>query len=1491
MSARFPHSRSLQEFWQHLVAGDSLIDTFGDEELRSNGIDASTLANSSYVRRGNALEDADRFDADFFGLSRREAEILDPQQRVFLECAWEALEHGGYTGEGERVGVFAGVGMNTYVLQLLRNPEVLASAGGYQLMLASDKDFLATRAAYKLNLRGPAVTVQTACSTSLAAVHLACQSLLGRECSMALAGGVSIAFPQGIGYSYIPGMILSPDGYCRPFDARAQGTVPGRGAGVVLLKRLSEAVADRDSIIAVIRGSAWNNDGAGKVGYTAPSVDGQAEVIHAALAAAGIDAARVGYVETHGTATELGDAIEYAALAQVFDAEKRQQPLILGAVKANMGHADAAAGIAGLIKSALAVESGIIPPTPNFTEPNPALGMDRASFRVSSSSVNWTNDAERWAGVSSFGIGGTNVHVILSSAPITETRKSELAQPRIFPVSARTASALKTACEQLSQSLAASPSSSAADVTATLQRGRRPFQFRRAVVADNCAEAAALLLKPAPKAEPGIDLSRDVVFLFPGQGQQFPGMIDALYRGDASFRRTIDAGCTILQEHAGLDLRSLLCGGDRTPESAAALRDTHIAQPVLFLVEYALAERWRALGAEPTCLLGHSLGELTAACVAGVFSFEDGLRLAAERGRLMAQTAPGLMLAAMLPPEKLAPFLDKDLWLAAENGPKMSVASGPAEAVENLERRLAAEKVATVRLASKNAFHTPLMADAAKAFRAAVAATTRHAPNIRWLSNVTGTWIGAAEAQDPQYWANQILSPVRFTRNLAVLAERRRLLLEAGPGEALIGIARQQLSTSVMVPSLGAENRRASDAVVFLQAVARAWECGVSIQWPRLDSETIARRVPLPTYPFERQRCWIDAAPSATEKTAVPETSALSTSPVSAGDVLVKREDISTWFYAPSWKSTPPATIALPAQDKPAGCWLVMAGNDSLSTALISALRAQGAKVVCLRPADSFAWHDAYVNLNLSSPAELEMLWERIDASDLQPEGLLCLPGIQNPANAAYEAVLQILQTAGSRRRFLRRFEFITTSAESVSGEPIADPGSGELHGLARALPAELDGSECRCIDVELSENDSQPLIQQLLDELSTRGAGLTVAYRRSVRWQKGWTPAPLRPSSQSPFRTGGVYLITGGVGGIGYALAKHLLHNYGARVALVGRTALPHRDEWESWIAGRGETNPTSRRIRRLQDLERAGGEVLFEAADVADRDAMQGVIEKIQLRFGPLNGVIHAAGVPGGSRILLQTVDEAREILKPKVDGSRVLAELLQGSKIDFLLFCSSISAIVPAASQSAYAAANASQNSFAQHCRGVLGLPAIAVGLDAWREVGMLADTAVPEGMESYFDQRMQSAMTTPEGLDVIHRVLAQWPAAQILTSTCDFDRVSAAASAGASASTQLLDDADPGAESRELAVILDIWKDLLGADSISPSDNFFSLGGHSLMGTMMIARIRDRLGVTLSLRDVFEAQTPSGMADLIHSRADFGAGPDTVLSDEKREVFEI
>ncbi len=1244
MSARFPRSRNVGEFWSRLLAGESLISTFSEQELRAAGVDQSLLGRLDYVRRGSTLEEADCFDAKFFGVSRREAEVTDPQHRVFLESAWEALEHSGYTGDGARVGVYAGVSINTYFLQLLSNPAVLASAGGYQLMLGNDKDFIATRVAYKMNLRGPAVVVQTACSTSLAAVHLACRGILEGECEMALAGGVSIPFPQGLGYPYIPGMILSPDGYCRPFDKDAKGTVPGRGAGIVVLKRLSQALADDDVIYAVIRGSAWNNDGAGKVGYTAPSIEGQAAVIREAQLAAGIVANRIGYVEAHGTGTELGDPIEVAALTEVFQ-ESNSAPgsCVLGALKANMGHADVAAGVAGLIKASLAIHNGVIPPTPHFRQANPELALEKGPFVVSASRMSWP-DGERWAGVSSFGIGGTNVHVVLSSAPVKpDGRPDSLVNQRthVFPISARTPTALAKAREQLAAYVESDPAIDLSAIASTLQMGRRAFEYRSAVLAKDAAELQARLRQPGKAVLPDPAAARELVFLFPGQGQQFIGMAAGLYRADASFRRTVDRGSELIQDEFGIDLLSIVAGTDPAPELQEKAKETSVAQPALFLVEYALAERWRALGAEPAALLGHSLGELVAAAVAGVFSFEDGLRLAAERGKLMEQTPPGVMLAVTLPPDALARHLVQDVWLAAENGPNLSVASGLPSAIEELERKLAAARIASVRLASKNAFHTPLMADAARAFRDKVDAVARRAPSVPWLSNVTGAWIDAGEAQSPQYWANQILARVRFTKDIAVLTEGPRLLLEVGPGEALVRIARQQMPKSFGAASLGAENRRTSDDLIFLDAAARLWQAGINLKWKELDPAAKGRRIPLPTYPFERERYWIEPAapPDLPVNGHKQPPAALPEDLYGEG----KRADISSWFYAPTWQSTPPPSLAPELKGKKnIECWLVLLDRSGLGEALAARLEQPGAAIVTVSAAAEFAQSGSRFSIDTGNRGDYERLWREIALLDVQPKGLINLWTMRGNGAPAFDSLLLLLQTARAHRQRFDQIEVVADRLEQILDEPVEEVERAEVAGLMRVIPTEFAGTQCRIIDID-SAVDVNRAAGQIACEVQAPGGGSTVAYRGAVRWQKGWMPVPLPDPSPVPFRTGGVYLITGGIGGIGYTIARHLLREHKARVVLTNRSAMLPREEWRSWLAEHGEKDGVSRRIRRVQELEQSGGEILLRAADVADREAMSAIIEEMRERYGKIDGVVHAAGVSGVAMIAVQDLAEA--------------------------------------------------------------------------------------------------------------------------------------------------------------------------------------------------------------------------------------------------------
>jgi acyl transferase domain-containing protein len=904
MAGRFPGAATLEEFWQNLRDGVDSISRFAETELERPAGMPDLRHLPGYVPARGVLEDVAGFDAAFFGFSAREAEITDPQHRLFLECAWEALERAGAIAEQERVvGVFAGTSMSTYLFNVYSQPAIIGALTPFQVMIANDKDHLTTRVSYKLNLRGPSVAVQTACSTSLVSVHLACQSLLSRECDIALAGGAAITVPQRSGYLYQEGGILSPDGRCRPFDDSAQGTVFSNGVGVVALKRLEDALADGDPICAVILGSAINNDGAQKIGYTAPSVDGQAAVIAEAQQLAGVEPETIGYVETHGTGTPLGDPIELAALTQAFGAAEPGSCAI-GTVKSNIGHLDSAAGVAGLIKTVLALQHGLIPPSLHCETPNRRFDFARSPFVVSTTARPWPDTGgPRRAGVSSFGMGGTNAHVVLEQAPALAPSGPD--RPwQVLPLSAKTPAALRSAAARLREHLAQSEAK-LADVAYTLQTARRSFEQRCAVVCRDRDDALAALADPARwlvAEQPVAD--RPVAFLFPGQGAQYAGMARELYESLPVFRAQLDRCAELLTPHLGLDLRALLFPDegrttkdegafhvDRTPGAdegrttndhqaasitqttssgastflnaqCSMLNSTEYAQPALFAVSYALAQQWIAWGVRPGALIGHSVGEYVAACLAGVFALEDALALVAARGRLMQELPPGAMLSVALPEAELLPLLGPELALAAVNSPSQCVVSGPQAAVEALARRLAERGAQCRRLHTSHAFHSAMMAPAVEPFRRLVARVRRSAPAIPCVSNRSGGWLGAAEACDPDYWAAHIRDTVRFGDGLRTLAARPEyVLLEVGPGQTLSTFARrhpQRAPEQPVVSSMRHAQDQTGDLAVLRGAQARLWLAGAALDWRAAHAPDRRRRLPLPTYPFERQRYWID---------------------------------------------------------------------------------------------------------------------------------------------------------------------------------------------------------------------------------------------------------------------------------------------------------------------------------------------------------------------------------------------------------------------------------------------------------------------------------------------------------------------------------------------------------------------------------------------------------------------------------------------------------
>jgi phthiocerol/phenolphthiocerol synthesis type-I polyketide synthase E len=905
MAGRFPGARDIEEFWRNLCAGVESISFYSREELEAAGIDPALLADGLYVRAGGDLMDADLFDAGFFGFSPREAEILDPQHRIFMECAWEALEQAGYATESHRgvIGAFGGMGMSLYLLQnLLSRPDILKSAGPLQLRILNDKDFLVSHAAYKLNLTGPCATVQTACSSSLVATCMACQSLLDYQCDMALAGGVCIAVPLKKGY-LAQDSVLSSDGHCRAFDAEAQGTVEGNGAGVVLLKRLSEALADGDPIHAVIRGFATNNDGAAKLAFTAPTVEGQVEVVAMAQALAEVDPATITSVEAHGTGTPLGDLIEATALREVFAAAtERTGFCALGSVKTNIGHLDAAAGVASLIKTVLSIERGLLPASLNFHRPNPRIDFASSPFYVNTELREWRPAGmPRRAGVSSFGMGGVNAHVVLEEAP--EPAPTTAGAPwQLLLLSARTETALEAMTDRLIGHLEAEPGLDLADVAYTTQVGRRPFRHRRLLVCRDRQDAVDCLKTRDPRrvfggiladvigGEGGETRKRSVAFLFPGLGNHYAGMARDLYRSIPRFRELLNDCAARLRPHmegdllsvldlaapgptgppSGMDLRSLVGRGSRVDRGDAEerLRRTALSQPAIFVIEYALARLLMDWGIEPQALLGFSLGEYVAACLAGVLSLSDALRLVAHRARLIGELPPGAMLAVPLGEEAVLPRFSPQISLAAVCGPHLTILAGPEAEIAALEETLTREGHSCRRLQTEHPFHSAALRPAAAGFRALIATIELHPPNIPYISNVTGTWITDQQATDPDYWTEHLLGTVRFSEGIAKLwQEPERILLEVGPGQTLSAWALQHPAAPLggtAIPTLRHALDRQDDLAFLLGTLGRLWLAGHPVDWAAVWAGQKRRRVVLPTYPFERQRYWIEPRRAAT---------------------------------------------------------------------------------------------------------------------------------------------------------------------------------------------------------------------------------------------------------------------------------------------------------------------------------------------------------------------------------------------------------------------------------------------------------------------------------------------------------------------------------------------------------------------------------------------------------------------------------------------------
>jgi amino acid adenylation domain-containing protein len=1157
MAGRFPGASDVDVFWENLVAGRESILRVDEAALVREGVDPQILTNPSYVPAVGALDQIDLFDADFFCIGPAEAQRLDPQGRLLLECAWEALEEAGIVAAAaeSRVGVFAGGAISNYGLwgaQSDHGDIRTSGSAAYQLLLGNDKDYLPSRISYRLGLRGPSIAVQTSCSTSLVAVAQAVRALRDHDCDVALAGGVSVAVPHRVGYLQEDGAITSPNGRCRAFDADADGTVPGNGAGMVVLKRLKDAMRDGDPIRAVIRGAAVNNDGANKLGFTAPAPDGQEEVIRAALADASLPPAAIGFVEAHGTGTPLGDQVELSALARVFD-DPATRP-VLGSVKTNIGHPDAAAGVAGLIKAVLAVERGVIPPTLHFTNPNPLLTADAIGFTINTQARSWADqEGLRRAGVSSFGIGGTNAHVVVEQAPAAVRREPTVGSAHILALSARTRTALAAQARSLRQALSMG-SLELASVAWTLQSGRRTFPWRFALLAQSVAHAATQLADPVLPSCAAPAVPPPCHFLFPGQGTQRSGMGFALYQTEPRFRADVDICLTHLDDTTARSVYESTFAGP-THAGAEALTRTAIAQPALFVMQFALARLLMSWGIKPACMIGHSLGEFVAATLAEVFPLDDAVRLIALRARLMQALPAGAMISVACSESEIARRLPESLAIAACNEAWNTVVAGSPLELKRFRDDLARDGIESVALPVSHAFHSSMMDPVVAPFAQGLGRVQLRDPTIPLVSTVTGRWMTPDEAKDPGYWAQHLRRTVRFSAALTTVSSVEAIFLELGPGTTLSSIVRRHgLDSVIPVLPLDLDEHAALGPRA---ALARLWDRGAAVDWAALHPSPRPVKVRLPTYPFERRRYWLAAEPTEPSKASAVK------------------------LFIPEWR----AAARLSGELEVGRDFLIMAAATTEWVDLAERLRANRAERVAIDAAGG-ALTGKTVVLPLSARTRL-------------PSALL---------EVAYLARRAAEQGA-------RQLVLLTACAEDVSGAEEVAPVAAGMAAAALVVAQELPELACRVIDFEGGTRAAS--LPVLAREILAAGGARHVAIRGRRRFTPEYRPLP--PPGIGALRSNGVYLITGAAGKLGRLLAHRLAQRHRARLVLVSRrpTELwaPSFAEGpaDATIALSGNiADPVFAKAAVATALARFGRlDGVFHAAGIAGEEAVESIFE----------------------------------------------------------------------------------------------------------------------------------------------------------------------------------------------------------------------------------------------------------------------------------------
>jgi acyl transferase domain-containing protein len=1503
MAGRFPMADSIDEFWTNLVSSRDCITRFSDDELLKFGVSPAALADPNFVRAAGYVPDQDKFDAHFFEMNPREAAQLDPQHRFALEVAWQALEHAGYTPESVKgsVGVFGGVNISTYfIFNLLQADGSDMAADALGTLISIDKDMFASRISYKLNLNGPSVALGTACSTSLVCAHLACQSLLNGESKMAIAGGSHIATPNTLGHIYQEGGYSSPDDYCRAFDAKGKGTIAGNGTCFLVLKRLDDALADNDTIYAVIKGSAVNNDGSEKIGYTAPSISGQTNIIAEAQAVAGVEPESIRFIEAHGTATELGDPIEFAALTRAFRLGTDKKNFCgIGSVKTNIGHLGVAAGAASMVKAALALKHKVIPESLHFEKPNSKLDIGNSPFYV-------VDKLERIApgkyparaGVSSLGIGGTNAHIILEEPPATASSASRAWQ--LVLLSAKTPQALDRMTENLSAYMAKTGDESLADAAYTLQVGRKEFEFRRAFVVPNKGmPACASQIAPnkgfkarAPQKRP------KVVFMFPGGGTQYVNMARGLYEAEPLFKEHFDTCAQLFKRKMGLDLVELIY-----PEASAVEANAEILQrpknffAALFAVEYSLAQLWMSWGVEPDAVIGHSLGEYIAACLAGVFSLETAVDLICCRGALFEKIEKGAMFTVALSEAEMQALLKAHpiagVSIAAVNDAGRCVVAGRLEPMERFEKLLEERQAEFRKLHIDTAGHSPMVDGILEEFGQFLSTITFGSPTLPVMSNLTGNWADPKELCTPAYWKKHLRETVRFADGVGKLLEDDYVFLEVGPGNALSSFVRSQAKPeTVLLTSMRHIKEDKDDLCHLLESLGKIWMAGVGADWAGFYAHEKRKRIGLPAYPFDRKRYWIERSRS---KTAA------------SGNKL----PVEQWLWKPAWclEDAPSAS----GESALAAGYIVFADDLDMAAGCVARLKAKHKKVIVVSQGKDYVQRsETEFIVDAAQPSHYRHLIQTLSKDDQARVFLHCWSLCSNneteqkrinvQLSFVYLAQALVAENADQSATIVA----VTNMREAVLPNDVPDSVQALTTGPANVIPFEHPGIRFVTVDVNADYIDEDDFAECVTNELAALEAesASSIAFRNGLRFVKDYAPLHTADdfARHTAIRPQGIYIVTGGLGGVGMAHAQALAAHQ-AKLALMQRSAFPPAEKWDAILADDTADALFKEQILAIRSLQKQGAEVLLVQADVTDAQEVARAVAQIRQAFGAIHGLIHCAGYGEFIPVKETSKDVIDAVLAPKVEGTSNLLAALNEDKLELVVLCSSMSAQTTGYGLVGYVSACAYLDAVA-HAYRKCGTRFVSIDWDVWST----PQQAIRAQKDSALAQRLQDLKTgilPQEGVEVIYRALSSG-LPQAVVSTTDFqqlrrknrkmsealssDAEEGATQDGTPSDTALYDRPNlsseyvaPSTENEKLLV--SIWQETLGIAKIGVNDNFFELGGESLLGVKIVVKAK-KLGLHIDPKQMFATPT---IAQIVRNLSGGAAAP--AIAREAKERFAL